>query len=48
MNKVPFSYLPTGSYLSGQAFTFAPGTFIQAGTIGADGDLRVEHRRQHA
>ena len=32
MNKVPFSYLPTGAYLSGQAFTFAPGTYIQAGT----------------
>jgi len=32
MNKVPFSYLPTGSYQSGQAFTFAPGTFIQGGT----------------
>ena len=32
MNKVPFSYLPTGSYQSGQAFTFAPGTFIQAGS----------------
>jgi hypothetical protein len=31
MNKVPFSYLPTGSYQSGQAFTFAPGTFIQGG-----------------
>ncbi len=31
MNKVPFSYLPTGAYLSGQAFTFAPGTYIQAG-----------------
>ncbi len=32
MNKVPFSYLPTGSYQSGQAFTFAPGTFIQGGS----------------
>ena len=32
MNKVPFSYLPTGSYQSGQAFTFAPSTFIQGGT----------------
>jgi hypothetical protein len=32
MNKVPFSYLPTGAYLSGQAFTFAPGTYIQGGT----------------
>ena len=31
MNRVPFSYLPTGSYQSGQAFTFAPGTFIQGG-----------------
>ena len=34
MNKVPFSYLPTGSYQSGQAFTFAPGTFIQGGSSG--------------
>jgi hypothetical protein len=32
MNKIPFSYLPTGSYQSGQAFTFAPGTFIQGGS----------------
>jgi hypothetical protein len=32
MNKVPFSYLPTGAYQSGQAFTFAPGTFIQGGS----------------
>ena len=32
MNKVPFSYLPTGSYQSGQAFTFGPGTFIQGGS----------------
>lgn len=31
MNKVPFSYLPTGAYMSGQAFTFAPGTYIQGG-----------------
>jgi len=31
MNKVPFSYLPTGAYMTGQAFTFSPGTFIQGG-----------------
>jgi hypothetical protein len=32
MSKVPFSYLPTGAYMSGQAFTFAPNTFIQGGS----------------